>query len=349
MPRHITDTTQLKCDKGTATTPLVVTSQSFMKIEGKLQATEEDKQPNVNIKPFGVCSITRSSCSPAPIKWQDTSVFEIDGKKELLDNSTCQCSLGGKISVIKSAQSFVEEGGATIYVEDDGLDDNYTDKVGNNEKDEPTNSWVINWVPNQRGSFGIYRLAKFDNTQKGLNHWNIYAHGIMGGGFRIEYGNGNFIDIYRAQQIISAIKKISQTFETKLNSQEEISIKFVVCNERRNSSDEGLIKTIKKLTQLHSNITAEVSSGLVVVEYTDSSAELKGVWDKFATPDTEGRKGSYVTIKNGEIASTDHSVGLKPSTPEERQSNQESKEQQYDNPDDDYIDVNKEWKTKPKS
>ena len=115
MPQHITDTTQLKCDKGTTPAPIAVTSQSFMHIEGKLQATEDDKQPNTNIKPFGMCSITKSSCSPTPIKWQDTSVFEIDGKKELLDHSTCQCSIGGKISIVKSAQNFVEEGGKTIY------------------------------------------------------------------------------------------------------------------------------------------------------------------------------------------------------------------------------------------
>ncbi|MBP2616971.1 DUF4280 domain-containing protein [Chryseobacterium jejuense] len=109
MSQYITDTTQLKCDKGASPTPLTVTSQSFMKIEGKLQATEEDKQPNANIKPFGMCSVLRSSCSPSPIKWENTSEFEIEDKKELLDSSTCQCSVGGKISVVKSAQSFVEE------------------------------------------------------------------------------------------------------------------------------------------------------------------------------------------------------------------------------------------------
>jgi hypothetical protein len=109
MPQHITDTTQLKCDKGTSAIPLTVTSQSFMKIEGKLQATEEDKHPNTNIKPFGMCSILRSSCTPSPITWNNTSDFEIEGKKELLDTSTCQCSIGGKISVVKSAQKFVEE------------------------------------------------------------------------------------------------------------------------------------------------------------------------------------------------------------------------------------------------
>ena len=109
MPNHITDTTQLKCNKGTSPAPLSVTSQTFVEIDGRLQATENDKQPNTNIKPFGICSITKLSCSPAPVKWHDTSVFEIDGKKELLDCSTCDCSVGGKISVVKSQQNFVEE------------------------------------------------------------------------------------------------------------------------------------------------------------------------------------------------------------------------------------------------
>ncbi|MDR6544293.1 hypothetical protein J2810_000315 [Chryseobacterium rhizosphaerae] len=109
MAKNVTNTTPLKCDKGSTPTPITVTSQSFMSIDGKLQATEEDKQPNTNIKPFGMCSVLRSSCTPSPIKWDNTSDFEIDGKKELLDNSTCQCSIGGEISVVQSAQNFVEE------------------------------------------------------------------------------------------------------------------------------------------------------------------------------------------------------------------------------------------------
>lgn len=114
MSNHITDTSQLQCDKGTIPSLITVTSQTFMTIEGKLQATEEDKQPNTNIKTFGQCKLKPSSggflpCIPAPVQWQDTSVFEIDGKKELLDHSTCPCSVGGKISVVKSAQSFVKE------------------------------------------------------------------------------------------------------------------------------------------------------------------------------------------------------------------------------------------------
>ncbi|SHL13226.1 DUF4280 domain-containing protein [Chryseobacterium polytrichastri] len=109
MSYSLTDNTELKCDKGTTPAPITVTSQSFMSIGGKLQATEEDKQPNSNIKPFGICSVLKSSCTPSLVKWQDTSVFEIDGKKELLDSSTCQCSVGGKISIVNSTQSFVKE------------------------------------------------------------------------------------------------------------------------------------------------------------------------------------------------------------------------------------------------
>lgn len=109
MNKYLTDNALLICDKGAIPSPIVVTSQSFMKIDEKLQATEADKQPNVNIKPFGRCNITKKSCSPAPVEWRTNSVFEIDGKKELLDNSSCQCSVGGKISVIKTSQNFVEE------------------------------------------------------------------------------------------------------------------------------------------------------------------------------------------------------------------------------------------------
>ncbi|MGH1517855.1 PAAR-like protein [Chryseobacterium sp. JK1] len=55
----------MKFSKGASPTPLTVTSQSFMSIDGKLQTTENDKQPNTNIKPFGMCSVLRSPCTPA--------------------------------------------------------------------------------------------------------------------------------------------------------------------------------------------------------------------------------------------------------------------------------------------
>ena len=52
MPQIITDTAELSCNQGTATSNLTVTSQDFVTIEGKAMATEEDKQANANILPF---------------------------------------------------------------------------------------------------------------------------------------------------------------------------------------------------------------------------------------------------------------------------------------------------------
>jgi len=43
MPQIITDTAELSCNQGTATSKLNVTSQDFVTIEGKAMATEEDK------------------------------------------------------------------------------------------------------------------------------------------------------------------------------------------------------------------------------------------------------------------------------------------------------------------
>ena len=105
MPQIITDTAELSCDQGTATSKLNVTSQDFVTIEGKAMATEEDKQANSNIQPFKQCKLKPSSggylpCVPAPIKWEDTAEKDsINGQKILTESSYCMCSVGGKITV----------------------------------------------------------------------------------------------------------------------------------------------------------------------------------------------------------------------------------------------------------
>jgi len=78
MPQIITDTAELSCNQGTATSNLTVTSQDFVTIEGKAMATEEDKQANSNIQPFKQCKLKPSSgrylpCVPAPIQWEDAT------------------------------------------------------------------------------------------------------------------------------------------------------------------------------------------------------------------------------------------------------------------------------------
>ena len=56
MPQIITDTAELSCNQGTATSKLNVTSQDFVTIEGKAMATEEDKQANINLyAPNNIC------------------------------------------------------------------------------------------------------------------------------------------------------------------------------------------------------------------------------------------------------------------------------------------------------
>jgi len=108
MSHPIVENTKLQCNKGTKQTPIKVTSQNFAKINSLLQATEQDKQPNVNIQSFGKCAVTRKTCKPAPTAWQKTSPFSIDDKKELTTDSFCMCALGGKITPLSPSDSSFE-------------------------------------------------------------------------------------------------------------------------------------------------------------------------------------------------------------------------------------------------
>jgi Domain of unknown function (DUF4280) len=100
MPQKLTEKAILLCDKGAKPSQLKVTSQTFSKAENKLIATEQDKQAETNIPNFGICTVTRSTCSPAVIKWDKTTEKDtINNYKILTEDSTCQCSVGGKISI----------------------------------------------------------------------------------------------------------------------------------------------------------------------------------------------------------------------------------------------------------
>lgn len=100
MPQKLTEQALLLCDKGAKPSQLKVTSQTFCKAEDKLIATEEDKQAETNIPAFGVCTVTHSKCNPAIIRWEKTTEKDtLNNYKILTEDSTCQCSVGGKISV----------------------------------------------------------------------------------------------------------------------------------------------------------------------------------------------------------------------------------------------------------
>lgn len=100
MPQKLTEQAILLCDKGAKPSQLKVTSQDYCKADNKLVATEQDKQAESNIPNFGMCAITKSTCSPAVIQWDKaTEKDTLNGYKILTEESTCQCTVGGKISV----------------------------------------------------------------------------------------------------------------------------------------------------------------------------------------------------------------------------------------------------------
>ncbi|WP_143305848.1 DUF4280 domain-containing protein [Chitinophaga vietnamensis] len=106
MPHIVTETAQLRCDKGAAPASLKVTSQHYSCYDDKPIATEQDKAPEANIPSFGTCMITRSRCTPAPLAWDSPAEKEeIDGMRVLLLCSTCKCAVGGTISIADKGHS----------------------------------------------------------------------------------------------------------------------------------------------------------------------------------------------------------------------------------------------------
>jgi len=102
----VTETAAMQCDKGAAPAKLIVTSQTFVRADEKLVATEMDYQPMLNIPPFGVCSVTQKACIPATQQWTEPrSKDTVGGSKKLTDASTCRCSIGGTIRFLDSGHS----------------------------------------------------------------------------------------------------------------------------------------------------------------------------------------------------------------------------------------------------
>ncbi|MGL5023950.1 MAG: DUF4280 domain-containing protein [Cetobacterium sp.] len=96
----------LRCDKGAATSKLIVTSQNILKENGKKVATIEDFKENKNIKSFVICrAFTPPKTCSIKIKgpWSEgTTQVSICGKNGLIENCTCECEFGGKIKIEKA-------------------------------------------------------------------------------------------------------------------------------------------------------------------------------------------------------------------------------------------------------
>lgn len=108
----------VECDQGFTPAELKVTENTKIKVQGKLKATDMDRQVP---KTFGKCKLKPTSsdylpCVPALQKWTKTSKKTTLGgsKKFLFQDSECMCSTGGKITItdplqIDSAGSVAEE------------------------------------------------------------------------------------------------------------------------------------------------------------------------------------------------------------------------------------------------
>jgi len=90
----------LTCDKGATPCTLRITQQDTDIYDVPL-ATEADKLPFLNIKPFGPCKAKGFQlCVPVPIMWQNPQDGITRGGFRLLTNeSTLRCALSGEIQI----------------------------------------------------------------------------------------------------------------------------------------------------------------------------------------------------------------------------------------------------------
>ncbi|GIJ95431.1 hypothetical protein CAPN002_26490 [Capnocytophaga stomatis] len=117
--KYVSEGAELRCNSGSKTSKLQVTSQNKVKLEGKYQATEKDKTLMGN---FGSCSLCNgNTCVPSLQKWKITSNKPTTFQAPLLlENSYIQCSVGGIIEITNPNQKTLKEGGG-----DDELDKYY--------------------------------------------------------------------------------------------------------------------------------------------------------------------------------------------------------------------------------
>jgi hypothetical protein len=99
---------ELKCDKGTTSSQLTVNPTITVMYKNKKAATISDKTPNVNIMPFGTCSLKPASsntCIPLTATWSNfkNDVFH-EGKNALTINSCITYTAGGIIKPTNSGQ-----------------------------------------------------------------------------------------------------------------------------------------------------------------------------------------------------------------------------------------------------
>lgn len=98
--KYVPDGVWLTCSCGTCISQFKVTMHKLTTIYGSNMATEGDRWPFLNIKPFGLCSSRLSACVPSPVIWKNTKegIF-IGNNRMLLEDSQATCLFGGTITI----------------------------------------------------------------------------------------------------------------------------------------------------------------------------------------------------------------------------------------------------------
>ncbi len=118
--KYVPQGVYLACDKGTTPTEFKITNNNNVFLFEEPVANTGDMAPNVNILPFGSCSVKNgSSCMPVPTPWQgfEDGIF-IGNFNPLLEDSVMQCGVGGKIEIhysLEEAEAACDDGGMSFW------------------------------------------------------------------------------------------------------------------------------------------------------------------------------------------------------------------------------------------
>jgi hypothetical protein len=96
--KYVPDGVFLACDKGTCPSTYKVTFNNLTNVYNVPLASELDLIPFLNIKPMGFCMV-KGMCTPMPLLWTGYKSDVMINGRLLLEDSTCQCMMGGKISI----------------------------------------------------------------------------------------------------------------------------------------------------------------------------------------------------------------------------------------------------------
>jgi hypothetical protein len=108
MAKAVVEGATLQCTCGSKPSQLLVTSQTTVQIDKRKAATVEDKNPVVNVPPFGACQVLGGPCVPVfPAPWVpgSTSVVRIGMKVALLPTDMLLCSVAGQVRVVDPGQA----------------------------------------------------------------------------------------------------------------------------------------------------------------------------------------------------------------------------------------------------